>query len=660
MNVTVSGWVYLPMSELSPIQIENMKRELSIYPRITTDIAGQKAPDPIFMFHEDPENNRFGIPRAFYADKVSGNHNEILDITYGNEMQKLETKFQAIGPFAEQEIAIGTLQHNLEKNKWGGAILNAGCAFGKGLANGEGVLTVFGYRPVESLIAGESKVVGTDGRGHLVTGVFPQGIMELYKIRFSDSTEIVCDKNHLWNFYCHGLRGEGHWIDVSYISELNIEKIIEMYSSGIRMTLPGSIPFDGRNGCPGHRYVVGISTCGFGHSTCISVDSDDKLFLTRNMIPTHNTVVACEIARRMRRSTLVFCHKEFLVEQWYERISEFMPDARIGRVKQKTCDYKDKDFVIALMQSLSREDGFRYPREFYDSTFGMVIGDELRRSGSGTWSRILPLFKSAYRVGLDATLRRADGAENAFWYHISDVTYKAKSEAMKPSVRWLKVDSQLRDIVRGSYRVKKENLSSAQILSQLAADNLRTRDIVDQIILAVKSGRKIIVMSERLEHLKEMADLLINALFRLTLPFIPEVDYYTGEWFNGEKYEKKTGTHKKGDLKRVKRTNAQLEKAKEANCIFATKQMVFDALDIPALDTMFFTLPIGDIEQGAGRVRRWCKPEKSKCEKYCKWRVGKCEGKLDAIIVDTDDYNIRALDSKKRRRVSFYKSIGAI
>ena len=38
---------------------------------------------------------------------------------------------------------------------------------------------------------------------------------------------------------------------------------------------------------------------------------------------------------KLKRKTLIIVHKEFLIEQWMERIAEFLPDARVGRIQQK-------------------------------------------------------------------------------------------------------------------------------------------------------------------------------------------------------------------------------------------------------------------------------------------------------------------------------------
>lgn len=43
-----------------------------------------------------------------------------------------------------------------------------------------------------------TKIYGDDGNLHAVTGVYPQGVKDVYKITFSDNTSAVCSKDHLW------------------------------------------------------------------------------------------------------------------------------------------------------------------------------------------------------------------------------------------------------------------------------------------------------------------------------------------------------------------------------------------------------------------------------------------------------------------------------
>jgi hypothetical protein len=218
----------------------------------------------------------------------------------------------------------------------------------------------------------------------------------------------------------------------------------------------------------------------------------------------------------------------------------------------------------------------------------------------------------------------------------------------------------LKDIWRGDYHVKASDLNSAQVINQLCEDPVRTQDIVDQVIGAVKVGRKIMVVGERLGHLKEMADMVTNSIFALKLPFEARVDYYTGSWFTGEVWDGKSKSHRKGDPKLRQRTTAELEHAETANVIFATKQCTEEGLVIASMDVIVLSSPMSDVEQTVGRVRRWCLPAPGKCEKMCPWRAGKCEGKPHPVVLDVVDEKVPKLVSKWNRRQKWYKEIGII
>ena len=65
------------------------------------------------------------------------------------------------------------------------------------------------------------------------------------------------------------------------------------------------------------------------------------------------TIIALNIISELKTKTLVIVHKGFLVNQWIERIEEFLPNARIGKIQGQIIDIEDKDIVIGMLQSLS-------------------------------------------------------------------------------------------------------------------------------------------------------------------------------------------------------------------------------------------------------------------------------------------------------------------
>ena len=67
------------------------------------------------------------------------------------------------------------------------------------------------------------------------------------------------------------------------------------------------------------------------------------------------TVMALYIISQLKKKTIIIAHIDFLLTQWRERIQMFLPDARIGILKQNKMQVKNKDIVIASLKSLANE-----------------------------------------------------------------------------------------------------------------------------------------------------------------------------------------------------------------------------------------------------------------------------------------------------------------
>lgn len=76
-------------------------------------------------------------------------------------------------------------------------VIAARPGMGKALGLDELLLTPNGWIQMKSVKLGD-KVAGSDGRFYDVTGVYPQGIRETFKVILDDHTSIVCDAEHLW------------------------------------------------------------------------------------------------------------------------------------------------------------------------------------------------------------------------------------------------------------------------------------------------------------------------------------------------------------------------------------------------------------------------------------------------------------------------------
>lgn len=284
------------------------------------------------------------------------------------------------------------------------------------------------------------------------------------------------------------------------------------------------------------------------------------------------TVFACSVMHALQVPTLVIVHKEFLLNQWKDRISTFLPNAKVGIVQGEQFEWGDTHVSIGMVHSLG---GKEYPQEFWDWP-GLVITDECHRIGADTWAPVNPMFRARYRLGLSATPRRKDGAEAAFQYHIGRLLFASKEQRMTPKIRRVWTTFQLIKTPKFNPGLASKNL----ILRFLTASRSRNEQIIDQLLLAVKADRKVIVLSERLQHLHDL-ETILRAKWNLADGAVPTSGYYVG----GMKEE-------------------ELASSAQARIIFATSQFVAEGLDIPALDTLFFTTPLSDIEQAVGRILR--------------------------------------------------------
>ncbi len=152
------------------------------------------------------------------------------------------------------------------------------------------------------------------------------------------------------------------------------------------------------------------------------------------------SIIGCSIIKKMNTRTLILVHtSDLLVNVWFENLiiqfgNEIKPRIGIigGGLSNK--DRKDmriinddfnenikKDIVIATSQSLLQ--GNKLSR-LGKEKFGLLITDEIHHYSSEQFRRVASATRSAYRLGLSATLHRPDGLSPIFHALLGDVRYK--------------------------------------------------------------------------------------------------------------------------------------------------------------------------------------------------------------------------------------------
>jgi hypothetical protein len=118
------------------------------------------------------------------------------------------------------------------------------------------------------------------------------------------------------------------------------------------------------------------------------------------------TVIAAQLIAARGRSTLVVVHRKPLLEQWVERLCEFLgvePEAigTLGGGRRKPNGLLD----VAMVQSLARDESL----DELLGRYGHVVIDECHHVPPVMCERVLRSAPARYVTGLTATPRRRDG-----------------------------------------------------------------------------------------------------------------------------------------------------------------------------------------------------------------------------------------------------------
>lgn len=134
---------------------------------------------------------------------------------------------------------------------WGGA------GNGKAQPLDTKIITPDGYKLMGDIRIGD-KVIGGDGKAHTVTGVYPQGKKEVFKITFGDGTSTRCCKEHLWNVTTRTRRQHHRGYTTMSLEEM-MTRPIALGKKGYQYRVPvcEAVEYDVHNDIPVDPYLLG-------------------------------------------------------------------------------------------------------------------------------------------------------------------------------------------------------------------------------------------------------------------------------------------------------------------------------------------------------------------------------------------------------------------
>lgn len=327
------------------------------------------------------------------------------------------------------------------------------------------------------------------------------------------------------------------------------------------------------------------------------------------------TVMALKIAASLGKKTMILVHKEFLMNQWIERIEEYMPSARVGKIQAQVLDIENKDIVIAMIQTMYNR---TFPAEVH-SQFGLTIIDEVHRIGSEEFSKTLLRCITPYMLGISATVERKDKLTKLLYMFIGKMLYSSERKQDDPvcvrGIEFISNDTAFNE-TETDFRGKPKY---STMIGKLCEFGPRKDFVVRvlQDLIEEHPEKQIMVLVHNRSLLTYLHDAIVHRGFATT-------GFYVG----GMK-------------------PAALKETESRQIVLATYAMAAEALDIKTLSTLVMATPKTDITQSVGRILRM-----------------KHENPIIVDIVDSHDlfqnqwkqrkryykkcnYRIRCIDSKK-------------
>lgn len=341
------------------------------------------------------------------------------------------------------------------------------------------------------------------------------------------------------------------------------------------------------------------------------------------------TVTGIAMIARKKVNTLILVHTKALLDQWRERLEQYLEvdfvpeEQQKGRGRRKkfkkigalssTENSLNGKIDIALLQSCISDNEVKpFVRDY-----GMVIVDECHHAPAVSFERVLKEVNAKWVYGLTATPIRKDGHQPIIFMQCGEIRFTADSKAQQEQQSFQRLL-----IPRfTSYRNLSDDNGYTAIAQALSEDKSRNRLIIDDVKEVLDEGRSPIILTGLTSH----------------------VDYLTGEC---RKICPNVIRLVGNDSAKVKRQEMERLKSipdTEPLVVVATGKYVGEGFDLPRLDTLMLALPVswkGLIAQYTGRLHR------------------DHPGKSDVRIYDYIDLRVPICDSMYKKRLHGYKAVG--
>jgi len=334
-----------------------------------------------------------------------------------------------------------------------------------------------------------------------------------------------------------------------------------------------------------YRRIKSIEISAPKETRCISVDSDDSLYLTDGYVATHNTQMGIALIKALGKKALWLCHTADLLNQSKERAERYADSNLMGTITEGKVNI-GTGITFATVQTMCNVDLERYRNEW-----DVIIVDECHRVSQSArtvsrYQKVLNNLAARHKYGLTATPDRSDGLIKATFALIGNVMYEVPDEAvadkvMRVTVRPVETQTKISE----SCLNVDGTINYTQLIEHMTTNAARSHLIASCI--QDEKGHSCLILSDRIAQLEDIQDMLPEKMRA-------ESALITGKM-----------TSKSG--KALREQSIEKMRTGELKYLFATYSLAKEGLDIPRLDRLFLASPVkfsSVVIQSIGRIAR--------------------------------------------------------
>jgi superfamily II DNA or RNA helicase len=288
------------------------------------------------------------------------------------------------------------------------------------------------------------------------------------------------------------------------------------------------------------------------------------------------TIIGLEIIAEKRQPALIIVHRKQLLDQWIERIQDFLKIQKkeigqIGNQKKKI----GKHITIAMIQSISRIDDFSE----IGNAFGTIIIDECHHIPAKSFREAIVNFNAFYLYGLTATPKRKNNDQKLIFVYIGNVLHQVNQTEFLAE-RNIKTEINIKEtelFAPFDYKIDKYETISRILVHDTQRNSLILRDIEEN----ANRFKTILVLSERKTHVD-----ILNLYLK---------DKFETITIHGEDSE----SSRKSKIEQIKQGHFKI--------VISTGQYFGEGIDISNLECLFIVYPFafeGKLIQYIGRIQR--------------------------------------------------------